>query len=119
MFHFRSRAILILLALSWTMIGPATNAQTNFRSTAEMLACLQEQVNREGQSLKSLAKDNLKARAGKFIEAKESIEKALKDAKNSLKAVYNGFVRIGKVVKKLFQWLDTVTGICTKEVLYI
>lgn len=113
---FRIRAILILLALSWTMIGPAMNAQLNMRATAEMLACVQEQVNKEGATMKSALKNNLKARAEKFIQAKEDIERTLKSAKDSLKVIYNAFVRMGKVIKKLFRWLDKLVNVCNSEV---
>uniref|UniRef100_A0A915HV56 Dendritic cell-specific transmembrane protein-like domain-containing protein n=1 Tax=Romanomermis culicivorax TaxID=13658 RepID=A0A915HV56_ROMCU len=111
----RCRAIIILLALGWTLSGPVLNSQMNLRLSAETVNCLHEQVGREGQNLKTTLKNLLLSKANKFFLAKKAIELFMLSIKSSFKVIFNALNRLVNIVKKTFGWMEALVGKCNSE----
>ncbi|KHJ40405.1 DC-STAMP-like protein [Trichuris suis] len=111
------RAVILLLALSWTIQGPMMNMQYNLQQTTKTIACVQNIVGKQAGDLQTVGTKLAHAKLKPFLHMSNMFTEVANRTKVILKNIETGVSTLGRGIRKVNNWLSNVMLRCNDEVI--
>ncbi|CDW58528.1 DC STAMP domain containing protein [Trichuris trichiura] len=111
------RAVILLLALSWTIQGPMMNMQYNLQQTTKTIACVQNTVGKQAGDLRTVGTKLAHAKLKPFLHMSSMFTEVANRTKAILKNIETGVSTLGRGIRKVNSWLSGVMIRCNDEIM--